>query len=86
MVQQTMEQLRKILISWNVAPLLIASLFCYFSYWILDVLLHTPACDTEVGMAFIGALCTAFAGTTAILYKIYNSLQKDRKVDEDDTE
>jgi hypothetical protein len=82
-----MENLRKILIKWNIAPLMIAVLFCIFSYWILSTLLALPPCDTEVGIAYVGALCTAFAGTTAILYKIYNSMQKDNhKVDEDETE
>lgn len=79
-----MEKLRQLLLQWNVAPIGIVALFCYFAYWTLSTLLAIPPCETEVGVAFIGALCTAFAGITAILYKMYNSMQTDRKKDEDE--
>ena len=74
-----MENIRKNLIRWNVAPLIIVGLFCFFSYWILSVLLSIPPCgDTQISMTFMGTLLTAFTGSTAILYKMYGSLQKDR--------
>lgn len=77
-----MKNIRKILRDWNIAPLTIVAIFCYFSYWILSVLLAIPPCEdpTAASVAFMGALTTAFAGTTVILHKMYNSLQKNNEV------
>ena len=82
-----MEKIRQILIQWNVAPLMIVGLFCGFAYWILSVLLALPPCTTnENSIAFQGVLVTAFGGITVLISKMYNSMQKNNKGDEDESQ
>lgn len=70
-----MESLRLTLIRWNVAPLCVVAFLCWLTYLLVDNLLHmTCEADTGVYVALAG-LVTAMAG---IIYKLYDSLQKNR--------
>lgn len=78
-----MEKIRQILIQWNVAPLGLVVFLAVITYWMVSVLLGMPPCSDTVNTAYIAlsSLITAMAG---ILYKMYTSMQKDRKEDEDE--
>lgn len=78
-----MEKLRQILIQWNIAPIGLVIFLATITYWMVSVLLKMPPCEDGVNTVYIAlsGLITAMSG---ILYKMYNSMQKDRKEDEDE--
>lgn len=80
-----MEQLRKILISWNVAPLFVVAFLCYLE-WLLVNDLITRNC--EVDPLNYGAMTALIAGIGGLLYKAYAHMQRDTKakVEEDEVE
>lgn len=80
-----LEKLRKILISWNVAPLLVVAFLCYLE-WLLVNNLITTSC--EVDPLNYGALTVLIATIGGLLYKAYDRMQKDTKlkVEEDESE
>jgi hypothetical protein len=76
-----MEKIRQALINWNVAPLMVVSFLCYVTYLlVMNLIGMTCSQDPAVYLALSG-LITAMAG---ILWKVYNSMQRDRKQDEDE--
>lgn len=76
-----MQAIRKILISWNVAPLLIVAFLCWMTYLLVMNLIGMTCTADPI---LYGAL-TALIGTMGgILYKTYNSLQKDNGVKSED--
>ena len=70
-----MESLRKTLIRWNVAPLLIAAFMCGCCWLLLQEILD-PNCEKTEW--YIGILAGLLTGLFGIVYKVYDSLQKDR--------
>jgi hypothetical protein len=78
-----MEQLRKSLIRWNIAPLLVVAFLCYLECLLVNDLI-TRGC--EVDPLNYGALTVLIATIGGILYKVYAHMQKDRKVTEDELE
>lgn len=76
-----LERLRRGLIRWNAAPLFFASMMCLALFITLDLIKEMSACNaqnTAMDAAYVGGLFT-FAGVMAgLIYKIYESLQRDR--------
>lgn len=70
-----METLRRFLIRWNIAPLLIIGFFCLITYQLIQKLLD-DSCTMDPVLA--GVLATCAGGIISFLYKMYDSLQKDR--------
>lgn len=70
-----MEQFRRLLIRWNIAPLSIVVFFGIITYQIIQKLLD-DSCTMDPVLA--GVLATCAAGIISFLYKMYDSLQKDR--------
>lgn len=83
-----MESLRKALIRWNIAPLLQASLLCgltcYLVYLLGDAPKDLAGMPDGVIIAIYGALATLVGTMCGLIYKMYDSLQKDRHVEKDD--
>lgn len=77
-----MEALRLTLIRWNVAPLLMALLLCFATCYLVYKLGNAP--KDLVGMpegviiAIYGALATLIGTMCGLIYKMYDSLQKNR--------
>ena len=73
-----MEKLRLALIHWNAAPLSVVGFLCWINYLLVERLL-TMSCedDTAIYMALSGLVATM----GGITYKLYESMQKDRKND-----
>lgn len=70
-----MEWLRVTLIRWNVAPLSVVIFLCWMTYLMVDNLLHMT-CETDG--AVYAALAALIGTMGGIIYKLYNSLQKNR--------
>ena len=71
-----MESLRLTLIRWNVAPLCVVAFLCWLTYLLVDNLLHmTCEADTAVYVALSGLVATM----GGIIYKLYDSMQANRK-------
>lgn len=70
-----MEGLRRALIRWNVAPLSIAALLCWFGWLVLQEVLD-PRCEKTEW--YIGILAGLLTGLFGFIYKIYESLQRNR--------
>lgn len=70
-----LENIRVNLIKWNVAPLCIAALLCFFGWLVLQEVLD-PACEKTEW--YIGILAGLLTGLFGFIYKIYESLQRDR--------
>ena len=73
------EDLRLLLIRWNVAPLCIAALLCFFGWQVLQEVLD-PSCEKTEW--YVGILAGLLTGLFGFIYKIYESLQKNRGVNE----
>lgn len=77
-----MEKIRLGLIRWNIAPLFIAMLLCSATCFLVYKLGNAP--KDLVGMpdgviiAIYGALATLIGTMCGFIYKIYDSLQKNR--------
>lgn len=70
--------MRKLLIRWNVAPLGIVAFLCYMTY-LLVMNLIGMTCEADATV--YGALTMLIGTMGGILYKTYNSLQKDNGVE-----
>lgn len=70
-----LEQLRKGLIRWNVAPLALVAVMVITMVWLIRFYMDHSCELPEWHVAGIFGLITAIAG---IIYKMYNSMQKDR--------
>lgn len=72
-----MENLRLILIRWNVAPLAVVGFLCFFTNKLVNML-ENMACTDASGGVIYGALTVLIAAMAGILFKAYESLQKNR--------
>lgn len=70
-----MESVRLILIRWNAAPLCIAGLLCFFGWEVLQEVLD-PTCEKTEW--YVGILAGLLTGLFGFIFKIYESMQKDR--------
>lgn len=75
------EKVRLTLIRWNVAPLCVVAVLCKGFLMTLSMMQEVAKCSaaiTPIDAAFVAGLFT-FAGVIAgLLYKAYESTQKDR--------
>ncbi len=70
------EKFRIGLIHWNAAPLSVVAFLCWLTYKLVDNLLHmTCEADAAVYIALSGLVATM----GGIIYKLYDSLQANRK-------
>lgn len=74
-----MENLRLFLIRWNVAPLSLVGILCYFTNLLIEIL-GTMSCtqDDNACAASYAALTVLIAAMAGLLYKSYESMQKNR--------
>lgn len=70
------EIVRQGLIKWNVAPLSVVGFLCYIVYSLVQFYQHSACTIDPVSQ---GALFVFLAGVVGILYKMYDSMQHDRK-------
>lgn len=70
-----MEKTRLLLIRWNVAPLCVVAFLCWLTYLMVENLLHMT-CETDG--AVYAALAALIGTMGGIIYKLYNSMQKNR--------
>jgi len=71
------EKIRLALINWNVAPLSVVAFLCYLtSKLVNNLLLMTCGDDAAVYIALSGLVATM----GGIIYKLYDSMQANRKV------
>lgn len=70
-----LESLRKGLIRWNIAPLAVVGVLVYCLLYCLDMLSHQSCTMPEMQLAALFSFMAAIAG---LLYKVYDSMQKDR--------
>lgn len=75
-----MEKLRVNLIRWNVAPLLVVVFLCWV-VWTLVEYYKNVSC--KIDPTSQGALFVFLAGVVGILYKMYDSMQKNRDIKEE---
>lgn len=73
------ESIRLFLIRWNVAPLSLVGILCYFTSRLIGIL-DTMSCtqDDNACAASYAALTVLIAAMAGLLYKSYESMQKDR--------
>lgn len=70
------EKIRQTLISWNVAPLSVVVFLCWLTSRLVDTLL-LMSCDTDAAVYI--ALSGLIATMGGLIYKLYDSMQNDRK-------
>lgn len=71
-----MEKIRIALIHWNAAPLSVVVFLCWLTYRLVNNLLSmTCEADAAVYIALSGLVATM----GGIIYKLYDSLQQNRK-------
>lgn len=75
-----MEQVRKGLIKWNIAPLTVVA-FLMFVTWKLTEFVISQACNLDP--VFATGLFGCIGGMGLILQKMYGSMQRDRSLEED---
>lgn len=73
-----MEKIRLALIKWNVAPLSIAVFLAWLLY---DSTKFYQSSSCTLPEWHVAALFTYFAALAGLIYKIYDSLQRDRNAD-----
>lgn len=78
----TSEDFRKGLIKWNAAPLLVVAFLCWMAWTLVEYYKHV-AC--KIDPTSQGALFIFLGGIVGILYKIYDSMQADRKKNLEET-
>ena len=83
-----LESIRKGLIRWNIAPLLVVGVLVYSLLFCLDVFKYNSCVMPEWQ---VGVLFTFMATIAGLLYKVYDSMQRDRhnireRRDDDDSE
>ena len=73
------ESIRLGLIRWNVAPLSLVGILCYFTSKLIGIL-DTMSCsnDDNACAASYAALTVLIAAMAGLLYKSYESMQKNR--------
>jgi hypothetical protein len=73
------EKIRLELIRWNAAPLTVVGILCYFTNWLIDIL-GAMSCtnDDNACAASYAALTVLIAAMAGLLYKSYESMQKNR--------
>jgi len=80
-MKEILESIRLTLIRWNVAPLFFAAAMCKALFFTLDLIKDMSVCNaqsTAMDAAYVGGLFT-FAGVMAgLIYKVYDSMQKNR--------
>lgn len=76
-----LESLRKALIRWNVAPLFLVGVMVYAMLNMLHFY-QTNAC--ELAEWHVGGIFTFIGAIAGLIYKMYNSMQKDRSDDDVD--
>jgi hypothetical protein len=74
-MRDAIESLRKELLRWNVAPLVIAGLMCGAGWLLLKEILD-PTCDKTEW--YVGILAGLLTGLFGFIFKIYESLQRNR--------
>lgn len=74
-----MESLRRGLIRWNIAPL---SLVAFLVWAMTDMTLFYQSSACELPDWHVGAIMGYLIGIAGIIYKMYDSLQKDRGRDD----
>jgi len=74
-MKEILESIRLTLIRWNVAPLCIAGLLCFFGWQVLQEVLD-PTCEKTEW--YVGILAGLLTGLFGFIFKIYESMQKDR--------
>ncbi len=72
------EKVRLALLNWNVAPLSVVGFLCWINYLLVEKLL-TMSCEADAAIYI--ALSGLVATMGGITYKLYESMQKDRKND-----
>jgi hypothetical protein len=71
------EQLRLGLIKWNAAPLVLVGFLSFLTYLMVEAMLHMPTCENGINEIYI-ALSGTVLGMAGLLFKMYESLQKNR--------
>lgn len=79
-ILNVIELLRQTLIKWNVAPLSVVAFLCW-CMWTLTEHYKTIACTIDPTSQ--GALFVYLAAIAGLLYKMFNSMQRDRKQSEE---
>ena len=80
-MKESIEGLRLTLIKWNVAPLSVVVFLCWV-VWTLVEYYKSVIC--VIDPTNVGALFIFLAGVVGILYKMYDSMQKDRQLGTND--
>lgn len=75
------ETLRVGLIKWNVAPLGAVVFICVINYQVVQKVIN-PGC--EASEWYIAGLCALIPVLAGIVYKMYESMQRDRGCDAND--
>jgi hypothetical protein len=70
-----LESFRKGLIRWNVAPLAVVGVLIYVLLYCLDIYKYSSCVMPEWQVAALFPFMAAIAG---LLYKVYDSMQRDR--------
>jgi predicted PurR-regulated permease PerM len=71
------EKIRLALINWNIAPLFVVGFLCYLTSQLVNNLL-SMTCDSDAAVYI--ALSGLVATMGGIIYKLYDSMQANRKV------
>lgn len=80
-MKDTIEEIRQGLIKWNIAPLGIVVFLCWCVYTLIEYYKVVGCLIEPTG---VGALFVFLGGIVALLYKMYEFMQKDRgKCDHD---
>lgn len=77
------ESVRKALLEWNVAPLSVVAFLCYIVYSLIEFYKVTACTMDPVSQ---GAIFVFLGGVVGILYKMYASMQLNRKEDDKEDE
>lgn len=73
-----LEQLRLTLLAWNIAPLSVVGFLCW-CVWTLIEYFKAVTCTVDPVVA--GGIFTLIGGICGLLYKAYDSMQKNNKQD-----
>jgi peptidoglycan/LPS O-acetylase OafA/YrhL len=71
----SLEKFRLGLIKWNVAPLCVVAFLCWVVWTLVEFYKDT---QSTIDATSQGALFIFLAGAIGILYKMYDSMQRDR--------
>ena len=78
-MREIIESLRLGLLRWNAAPLCTVGMLCYFTNKLIEML-EAMSCsnDDNACAASYAALTVLIAAMAGLIYKSYNSMQKNR--------